>query len=76
MVSPGTHLAKNCESQLKKKEMSLILKMLWPLCNQTCTGNLKNYSKTLYYSILKLKYRGYFKAEQRLKEMCIVKQQP
>ena len=26
MVSPGTHLAKNCESQLKKKEMSLILK--------------------------------------------------
>ena len=69
MVSPGTHL-------VKKKEMSLILKMLWPLCNHTCTGNLKTHSKTLYHSILKLKYSGYFKGEQRLKEICIVKQQP
>ena len=76
MVSPGTHLVKNCESQLKKEEKSSILKMLWPLCNRTCTGNLKTHSKTLYYSILKLKYSGYFKGEQRLKEICIVKQQP
>ena len=37
MMNPGTHLVKNHESQLKKKEMSSILKMLWPLCNQTCT---------------------------------------
>ena len=56
--------------------MSSILKMLWPLCNQTYVGNLKTYSKTLYYSILKLKYSSYFRAEQRLKEICIVKQQP
>ena len=61
MVSPGTHLMKNhdsdCQSrtnasQLKKKELKL--KMLGLLCNQTV--NLKTDSKTLYYSILKLKY--------------------
>ena len=52
MVSPGTHLVKNHESQFKKK--SLKLKVLGPLCNQTV--NLKTDSKTLYYSILKLKY--------------------
>ena len=40
------------ESQLKIT--SLKLKMLGPLCNQTV--NLKTHSKTLYYSILKLKY--------------------
>ena len=40
------------ESQLKKKFQKL--KMLGPLCNQTV--NLKTDSKTLYYSILKLKY--------------------
>ena len=60
MVNPGTHLVKNHEShsrtnqsQLKKKE-SLKLKMLGPLCNQKV--NLRTDSKTLYYSILKLKY--------------------
>ena len=57
----------NYESQLKK--MSLKLKMLGPLCNQTV--NLKTDSKTLYYSILKLKYSPHFwcKAQQRLKEI-------
>ena len=39
-----------------------------PLRNQAV--NLKTDYKTLYYSILKLK------AQQRLKEICIVKQQP
>ena len=34
--------------------MSLKLKMLGLLCNQTV--NLKTDSKTLYYSIIKLKY--------------------
>jgi len=47
----------------KKKDSEIIsdsffffqlLKMLGPLCNQTV--NLKTDSKTLYYSILKLKY--------------------
>ena len=55
----GTHLLKNCESQSRTKESQLKkaspkLKMLGPLCNQTV--NLKTDSKTLYYSILKLKY--------------------
>ena len=40
-----------CESQLRK--MCLKLKMVQSLCNQIV--NLKTYSKTLYYSILKLK---------------------
>ena len=38
---------------LTVKKNSLKLKMLGPLCNQTV--NLKTYTKTLYYSILKLK---------------------
>ena len=59
MVSPGSHLVKNHESlsianetQFKKKIQKL--KMLGPLCNRTV--NLKTDAKTLYYSILKLKY--------------------
>ena len=58
MVSPGSHLVKNHESlsianesQLKKIQK---VKMLGPLCNRTV--NLKTDAKTLYYSILKLKY--------------------
>ena len=61
MVSHRTHLEKNHEfksgtneSQLKKKETSPKWKMIWPLCNQTVT--LKTDYKTLYYSILTLKY--------------------
>ena len=57
MVSPGTHLVKNDESQfrtiecqLKKKILSLKLKILGTLCNQTV--DVKTDSKTLYYSIL------------------------
>ena len=51
MLSPGILPVQN---QLKKKKMSLKLKMLGLLCNQTV--NLKTDSKTLYYSIIKLKY--------------------
>ena len=45
MVSPGTHLVKNHESQTgnnesQLKKMSPKLKMLGPLCNQTV--NLKS----------------------------------
>ena len=60
MVSPGTHFVRNCESHCRTSESQLKkttnpkLKMLWPLCNQTV--KLKTDSKTLYYSILKLKY--------------------
>ena len=59
MVSPGTHLVKNHEFQSRTNESQLKrssskLKMLVPLCNQTV--NLKTDSKTLYYSIMKLKY--------------------
>ena len=59
MVSPGTHLVKNHESQPRTSESQLKkttpkLKMLRPLCDQTV--NLKTDSKTLYYSVLKLKY--------------------
>ena len=59
-VSRRTHLVKNHESQSRtneshfKKKRSSKLKMLGPLCNQTV--NLKTDSKTLYYSLLKLKY--------------------
>ena len=51
MVSPGTHLVKNYESQLKKKEekTSPKLKMLGLLCNQTV--NLKTDSKALYCTV-------------------------
>ena len=58
--SLGTHLVKNHESESTtnesqfKKTKSLKLKMLGPLCNQTV--NLKTDSKTLYYSLLILKY--------------------
>ena len=45
MVKPGTHLVKNHEAQSKTNEFQ---------CNQTV--NLKTDSRTLYYSMLKLKY--------------------
>ena len=45
MVSPGTHLVINHESQSRTNEFQ---------CNQTV--NLKTDSRTLYYSILKLKH--------------------
>ena len=66
MVSPETHLEKNhefqsitIESQKKDKTTTTTttsqkLKMLGPLSNQTI--NLKTDTKTLHYSILKLKY--------------------
>ena len=59
MVSPGTLFVKTHESQSRTNESQLkntspSLKTLEPLCNQTF--NLKTDSKTLYYSILKLKY--------------------
>ena len=75
MVSPRAHLEKNHEfksgtneSQLKK-ETSPKWKMIWPLCNQTV--NLKTDYKTLYTEIKIQSF--YFKAQQRLKEICIVK---
>ena len=60
MVSPKTHLVKIHEFQVQnqwvlvKKKMSLKLKMLGPLRDHTV--NLKTDSKTVYYSLLKLKY--------------------
>ena len=59
MVSPGTRLVKNHESQSRTdvshfKKITTKLKMLGPLYNQTV--NLKTDLKTLYYSIMKLKY--------------------
>jgi len=61
MVSHGSHLVENHESQSRTnvyvshlKKMTTKLKMLGPLYNQTV--NLKTDLKTLYYSILKLKY--------------------
>ena len=60
-VSPRTHLLKNHESQtranespLKKRKNESEIENAWAFCNQTV--NLKTDSKTLYYSILKLKY--------------------
>ena len=66
MVSPGTHLVKNHESQFKKKR-SPRGKMLGCLCNQIV--NLETDAKTLYYSLLKLKYSLaiYLKQKKRLK---------
>ena len=46
------------------------------VCNQT--DNLETDSKTLYYRLLKLKMQSFyiFKAQKRLKQICIFKQQP
>ena len=83
MVSPGNHLVKNHESQSrtnesqfqKKRESEIENAGPGPSCNQTF--NLKTDSKTLYYSILILKYSpSIIKAQQRPKEICIVKQRP
>ena len=66
MVSPGTHLVKNIESQSRNNESqikkyiytSLQLKMLGPLCNWQLIWLISlTDSKTLYYCCaLKLKY--------------------
>ena len=77
MVSPGNHLVKNhesqsraSESQLKKNESEIENAGPGPSCNQTF--NLKIDSKTLYCSILILKYSpSILKAQQRPKEICI-----
>ena len=66
--------SKTNESQLKKKKQESEIENGWPgpLCNETV--NVKTDSKTLYYSIMKLKYSpSITKAQQRLKEICIVK---
>ena len=72
MVSLGTHLVKNCESQSKK--------WVW---HWKCLGlyvtrpvNLKTDSKTLYYwqyTEIKIWF-FYLKTQQRLKEIYIVTQ--
>ena len=60
MVSPGTHLVRNHESlsitndSQFKKTRSPKLKVLGPLGKQTVI--LATDAKTLYYSLLKLKY--------------------
>ena len=54
---------KNHMSQSKTSEFQ---------CNQTV--NLKTDSRTLYYSILKLKYSPSTKGQQKLKDICIVEQ--
>ena len=59
MVSPGTYLVKNHESQSRTseppfKKTSPKLKMLGPLCNQTV--DLRTDSKTLYYGIQKFNH--------------------
>ena len=59
VVSPGTHLVKNQflsitnECQLKRAR-SPKLKILGPLCSQIV--KLETDAKTLYYSLVKLKY--------------------
>ena len=75
MVSPGTHLVKNHESQFKKTR-SPKLKMLRLLCKQTI--NLETDAKTLYYSLLKLKciVRLWYLKHKKDKQICIFKQQP
>ena len=62
MVSPGTHLVKNHESQSRTnvshlKKMTTKLKMLGPLYNQT--DNVETVAKTLHYSLVALKYSPY-----------------
>ena len=59
MWAPGTHFVKIMSPSPEPttpslKRTSKELKMLGLLCNQTV--NVKTDSKTLYYSILKLKY--------------------
>ena len=49
---------------------------VFKVCNQT--DNLETDSKTIYYRLLKLKMQSFyiFKAQKRLKQICIFKQQP
>ena len=59
----------------KKRESEIENAWPGPSCKQTF--NLKTDSKTLYYSILILKYSpSVIKAQLRPKEICIVKQRP
>ena len=61
MVSPGTHPIKNHETisitneSLLKTTTGHKLKVFEPLCNQTV--NLETDDKTLYCSLMKLKFR-------------------
>ena len=55
VVSPATHLVNpSPEPMSPRKKKSQKLKMLGPLCNQTVY--VKTDSKSLYYSMLILKY--------------------
>ena len=57
MVSPGTHLVKNNEYQFRTNESQLKKKNSPKLeCFGNQTVSLNTDSKTLHYSILKLKY--------------------
>ena len=69
----------SCEKSwvpVKKKKTESEIENVWAfMFNQRV--NLKTDSKTLFHSTLKLKYGAFiFKAQQRLKEICIVQQQP
>ena len=68
----------SCENSwvpVKKKTESDIENAWAFMFNQRV--NLKTDSKTLFHSTLKKKYGAFiFKAQQRLKEICIVQQQP
>ena len=71
----GVSWDSSCEKPwVPVKKKSLKLKMLWLLCNHTV--NPKTDSKTLYYSVLKLKYSHcpsilHCKAQQRRKK-CVL----
>ena len=61
MMNSGTHLVRNHESQSRTNESQLKkneskMENVWAFMYQPQTVNLKTHSKTLYYSILKLKY--------------------
>ena len=77
LVSPGTHLMKDHESQSRTNESQnkSETEKLGPLYNKTV--NLKTDFKTVYNSALKLKYSlSFLKHNKRIKDICIVKQQP
>ena len=75
MVSPGTYLVKIHESQFTTIESQFKNKSPGSFCNHTV--NLKIDSKTLSYSLLKLKYTpSNVKHNKGKKEICVIKQQP
>ena len=74
MVSPGTHLVKNHESQSRTTESQFKNTSPWVFCNHTV--NLKTDSNTPVLKFAEMKLCSFYhQVQQRLREICVIKQQ-